>query len=442
VRHPRLMRASVLAFALTLAIVPAVSATPPGSGYRDIQSFANASFAQQLDDCTQARLTVLFTGGDNLQSPIGSGKPGSWGDAGVSLAIWDTCADPETQIAFYSGVAYHPDEVDGFTSALVTGTETDLWADDGSSVHVTIDIYWVGTGSPVVTTDQHDGYQRVTRTAPAEIVDQGENPTAVVVGEPWPVAFSAADQAGAEIGWAAEIDTMAPPPCAPRPDGMTSWWTGDGVTTDGVGGYDATRMGDARFGPAMVRAGFALNGRGAYLAVSDAPALDVAAGDFTISAWVRFASTDGEQVIAERWLQGDESNSSLGWTLTKLENNAILLAVSGPDNLAGNVPEWGVQTDEGLVEPGPWYLVTARRAGLELALFVNGVQVAGAELPSAFGWDLSSPLPLVFGQRADERGFFLNGTLDEIQLFVGTAVSDGDIWNAYAAGASGTCRSS
>jgi hypothetical protein len=109
--------------------------------------------------------------------------------------------------------------------------------------------------------------------------------------------------------------------------------------------------------------------------------------------------------------------------------------VSGPDSWAV-----GAQTDGGTVSPDAWYLVIARRAASELTVFVNGEPRASAELDDSVTWDLSSPLPLTFGHRADERGFFVDGRLDEIQLFVGTAVSDAAVWSQFAAGTAGTCR--
>jgi hypothetical protein len=424
-------RATVVVAIMCLALASGVAAAPRGSGYRDIQSFANVWYLQSLDACTEARLTAQFAGGDNLQDPLGSGKPGSWGDIGLELGVWSTCNGE--LLASFQGMGFHPDEVVLFDSALVTGVETDLFDSEGNGVHANVDIYWEAVGSPELTTGQHDGYIRVERAAPAVVTGQ------IVIGAHalWgdSLTFEFDEDDGANIGWAAEIDTMAPPPCVTRVSGLTGWWPGDGTTADVIGGSDATALNGARFGSGMVRAAFALDGVDDYLVVDDSAATDVDTGDFTVSLWARFATTDGEQVLVEKWWQGWDQPSE-GWTLTKLDTNAILLAVSGPD--LGATGEAQAVTDPGAIEAGRWYHIAARRDGGDIAVFVDGEMRAVGSLDPPFDWDLSSPNLLTFGHRA-EGEYFLHGAIDEVQLSVGTAVSDWDIWSAYMAGASGTC---
>jgi hypothetical protein len=58
------------------------------------------------------------------------------------------------------------------------------------------------------------------------------------------------------------------------------------------------------------------------------------------SVWVYFNSTEGEQVLIEKWIQRFDPNASERWTLTKLDGNILLLAASD-----GSGPEIGVATD-------------------------------------------------------------------------------------------------
>jgi len=71
---------------------------------------------------------------------------------------------------------------------------------------------------------------------------------------------------------------------------------------------------------------------------------------------------------------------------------------------------------------------------------VNGVQVAWAKLGPGVSADLNTASSLKFGRRGDDRGFFLNGRLDEIELVVGRALSDAELSRIYLAGAAGDCK--
>ena len=81
---------------------------------------------------------------------------------------------------------------------------------------------------------------------------------------------------------------------------------------------------------------------------------------------------------------------------------------------------------------GTWHHFAARRRNGEITLFMNGAPVASG----AFSSNLDSTSSLKFGHRGnpidtpgsdDERGFFLNGRIDEVQLFVGRALSEAEI---------------
>ena len=84
-----------------------------------------------------------------------------------------------------------------------------------------------------------------------------------------------------------------------------------------------------------------------------------------------------------------------------------------------------------------------------LAIFVNGAPVASGTVNASFNGDLSSPSSLKFGHRGspqdtpgsqDSRQLYLQGAVDEVQLWVGTALSDQDILGIAAAGSGGMCR--
>ena len=95
--------------------------------------------------------------------------------------------------------------------------------------------------------------------------------------------------------------------------------------------------------------------------------------------------------------------------------------------------------------PNIWIHFAARRSGGVASIFVNGMEVATAP----FVDNADSISSLKFGHRGspddtpgstDPRGFFLNGRIDEVDLFVGRALSDAEIQAIFAAGSAGKCK--
>jgi len=229
-------------------------------------------------------------------------------------------------------------------------------------------------------------------------------------------------------------------PCVRPPLGLTGWWPGDGDHDDIVGGRDAVLRGDASFGPGIVDKAFVLDGDGDFVDVPDDSALDVGTGDFTVDLWVKFNNTGGEQVLIEKWVQGSELT---GWTLTKLEDHAIRLA------LASSVGEIDIDSASLAIPQDIWLHFAARRSGSEFSIFMNGFVIASGAVDESISVDLDTTASLKFGHRGnpedtpgseDDRGFFLNGRVDEVELTVGRALSDEEIVNIYLAGAAGKCK--
>jgi hypothetical protein len=227
--------------------------------------------------------------------------------------------------------------------------------------------------------------------------------------------------------------------CARTAIGLTGWWTGDRTVGDRVGGNNATLQGEATFGLGLVSDVFVLAGNGDYVDVADTPSVNVGSGDFTVSLWVRFNDMAGEQVLIEKYVQRFDEPSS-GWTLTKLPEGVIRFALGQ-----------GIDVDSPslALAANTWYHLAARRSGTDFALFLDGVQVGAAAAGASFSGDLAAGSSLKFGHRGgpndtpgsqDDGGFYLDGAIDEIQLYVGTALADQDIINSFIAGAAGTCK--
>jgi hypothetical protein len=228
--------------------------------------------------------------------------------------------------------------------------------------------------------------------------------------------------------------------CLPHPTGLTNWWPGDGNAADLLSGLDGALKGDATTGSGLVDLAFHLDGDGDFIEIPHHPALDVGNGDFTVDLWVNFNSTDYEQVLVEKWIE--QFDPVDGWTLTKLEGNVLRLAM---EDASGN--ELDLDSEELDLRPGRWYHFAAVRRGEMIELYLNGEMIAGDNFGGPY--NLNSPASLKFGHRGnpedtpgslDERNFYLNGRIDEVELFVGTALFPDQILALYQAGSAGKCK--
>jgi hypothetical protein len=228
--------------------------------------------------------------------------------------------------------------------------------------------------------------------------------------------------------------------CSPTQAGLTGWWPGDGGTSDVVAGRDATLHGDATFGSGRIGQAFVLDGDGDFVSVPHNPALDFGTADFTVALWVNFNTTEGEQILVEKWVQRslDRGSHQIGWTFTKLEN----------DRFGFGLDPGAVGSARLDIPPRTWIHLAARRSGNRVEILMNGNVVASGTAPEGVVIDADSRASLKFGHRGgpddtprsiDERGFFLDGRIDEVKVFAGRALSDEEIRADMDADANGMC---
>jgi sialidase-1 len=238
-------------------------------------------------------------------------------------------------------------------------------------------------------------------------------------------------------------------PCCPVQAlhrGLVDWWPGDESAADVVGYRTGTLKGNARISPGLVGGAFSLDGDGDFVEVPSDSMLDFGEQDFTVSLWVKFSAAGGEQVLIEKWVQKFTSPlASTGWTLTKLQEQAIRLAVSAADT-----GEIDIDSEPLDIPSNVWLHVAARREQNEFSIYLNGRRVAFEAVDPAVPVDLRSSSSLKIGHRGipsdtpgseDLRGgFYLNGQIDEVQLFMGRALPPGLIQAIYLASERGVCK--
>lgn len=226
--------------------------------------------------------------------------------------------------------------------------------------------------------------------------------------------------------------------CITPPPGMTNWWPGDGNARDIVSERNGILRNGASITQGFVDQAFVLDGQDDFVDVPHDPSLNVGTGDFTVDVWAYFKTTNGEQILVEKWIQ--RYPDSEGWSLTKLEGNILSLATAD-----GSGREIGIESGVLPIQPNSWIHFAATRRGNRVTLFVDGVPVA----TGLSDLNLDSPSSLKFGHRGnpndtpgsqDTRGFYLNGLIDEVEYFVGQALSDEEIHAIFTAGAAGKCK--
>jgi RHS repeat-associated protein len=209
-------------------------------------------------------------------------------------------------------------------------------------------------------------------------------------------------------------------PLPEPPSSLISWWPADNGASDVAGGHNGSLQGGATTGPGLINQAFILNGTNAYVSIPDTSALNVSSNDFSVTLWVNFTNTTGEQVLIEKWIESSRS----GWSLIKMPDNSLELALGDG---AGNE----VDITTGVVPnlTTNWVHFGIRRQANTFTIFTNGV-AAGSGTDTA---DLDAATPLLFGSRQG-TSFFLHGSIDEVALY-GSALTDGQM-AAVAAGVS------
>lgn len=245
-----------------------------------------------------------------------------------------------------------------------------------------------------------------------------------------------------DIGWAESPEDATATGCLVPPAEITAWWTGDDDGVDLIGGRDAKLVHGVTHGPGVVGAAFYLDGD-SFVDVAHDPSLDPGREDFTIDLWARFDSTDGEQILVEKWVQTWSDHETMGWTFTKLADNSLGFFSEGVG--------WalGVGSAPQDIPLDTWIHFAARRHGDKVEILINGALVASQTHPGGEDSYIGSVVSLKFGHRGsvydtwgslDESGFYLQGAIDEVHLTVGTSLSDEDIRELVDAGSLGYCR--
>jgi hypothetical protein len=218
--------------------------------------------------------------------------------------------------------------------------------------------------------------------------------------------------------------------CVPPPDGIVSWWTGDGTASDLEGRNPGTMRGTAAFAAGVVGQAFKFDGLGNVMAGT--VGIPTGSSDRTFEMWVN-PLTLGTQTASS-----SEMFVSYGTWGTY---GAFYGIYAGTGDSPGEFhwSQWGSGLTGGTVTTRVWTHVATTTSSGVTTLFVNGQQVAnGTATPfnTAVGTSL-----YIGGQGVDPFGSAeeLTGLVDELSVY-NRALSAAEVLTIYQAGSAGKCK--
>lgn len=226
------------------------------------------------------------------------------------------------------------------------------------------------------------------------------------------------------------------PTCMQPPEGLVSWWPGDGGADDIVGARNGSVVGSTRFAPGIVGEAFSFDG-GGWVDVPDDPIWTLSTENFSIDLWVRFDSLSGRDPFIAHDNGGGEEDKWIFWYDTVGHDKqqgtpALRFHINSPH------PEPVPFPHDTVVAPwnpilGRWYHVAVTRRGINYSLYIDGAQVA----TDTSTFSIPDPVvPLTIGRA---EAYTLDGLIDEVEIF-DRALSDAEIHAIFTAGSAGKCK--
>jgi sialidase-1 len=179
-----------------------------------------------------------------------------------------------------------------------------------------------------------------------------------------------------------------------------------GPTTPDVSPYhnEAYLRGGAQPAAGRFDGGLALDGVDDRVEVPFDRSIDLAADDFTLSTWIRYADTTGSHSILWAYRVNQGTNPPQVWLRAEPGSNRIRAALA-VDRFTVTVASTTAYND------GEWHFVVLERSHGQLTLQVDGAQVASATAP---------PGSVTLGKEFGVQGIHIGQRLDGVDRFRGT----------------------
>jgi len=223
----------------------------------------------------------------------------------------------------------------------------------------------------------------------------------------------------------------APPPCAPPPAGMVSWWPGDGNANDIQDGNNGTLQGGVTFAPGEVGQAFNFNGIDSFVNVPG-DVFNLILATLTIDAWVKPTDLTQERAIVVKGTFGINGNDFEYGLRVVAGGQAEGRITDAQGNFASVV-------SVSVLTLNQFQHIALTYDGAALKLYVNGV-LAGTTNTTLIPAASAQPLTIGAWQALNVGTVqFWNGLIDEVELF-NRALSQSEIQAIVNASSSGKCR--
>ncbi|MCC7373486.1 MAG: chitobiase/beta-hexosaminidase C-terminal domain-containing protein [Verrucomicrobiales bacterium] len=224
----------------------------------------------------------------------------------------------------------------------------------------------------------------------------------------------------ASLEGVATFEELMPDRCV-KSEGLISWWRGEGVLGDAVGGLSPSYSMDVGYVPGRVGTALAFNGLDSKVALSGGRDLPVT--NFTLEAWIQ---------------RQDKAVATLGGT-----GNGVIFAY-GNGGLGFGIFHDGrlflTQVGVGFVASPPavvdleWHHVGVTKTGSNIRFYVDGVRQSESEYDATFSFQTE---PMIGASPvAGGTGFY--GLIDELSLYR-RGLGESEMREIYDAGAFGNC---
>jgi hypothetical protein len=210
--------------------------------------------------------------------------------------------------------------------------------------------------------------------------------------------------------------------CLEPPSGLVSWWAGDRTAADVQGANNGTLLNGASFKKGMVGPAFALDGIDDWVNIPTSASLNQP--QVTVDAWIYLT---GNENLPRHVIGKDDGAIVREYSVGVNNNNKAEGFVVLPSGLK-------VATGITTIQLNTWYHLALTQDGMNVRVYVNGVQDAVADAVGDIVPTRSS-----VGIGGDTFGEFTKGIIDEAQIF-SRALSDAEILSIYQTGAIGQCK--
>lgn len=227
--------------------------------------------------------------------------------------------------------------------------------------------------------------------------------------------------------------------CVVPPDGLVSWWPGDGSSADRVGANPGQILNGTHFVPGKVGGAFAFNGVNDAVRVPNFSS-SVLSGDLTIDVWVFPTKDVPHKSIINQW--GDaQTFGQRSFALAVGAEGTVEFPLSDSAREM-NMSFHTYNTAPGVVPLNSWSHIAAvfnHTTGVR-EIFVNGVMIGQRE-DAPFTLAACTTDVMIGAAMQSYGGLYCGfpGLIDELDIF-DRALSADEIRAIYDGGSAGKCK--